>query len=489
MFDSTGRNGILNFSTIVAVLLVGSFAYDHYLVNPSTPETATEGLLTHFQDNGTIAIEGLQAPADIEDSYVWARDKLYASFLAQREIQAEYKLLTSAPPADIKLNIKPDFHVYDADNNPKIHLPLDMGDLDEIAFACNSLQDRNKQNNTPCITREKIERLKKSNAILWGRFEKLPSHKTCSYIQTLDIMPLSSGRDIHRLVQIKSADLIYKAQSGNAAAAIKEWINYAIFTRRCLGGTSVNATLTAMYSLWLKTITDTFNDLLLIDPNAALAYQNDINGALAPLDDSILIQPFLPINEVLRFVPNLIKAEIDNNKDSMTFKYIPNFLHTAIPTNSFLKDLNECGRKRKELLSTDTLFAQQEKFEALFRCADEFDPDLEWRFFRNALTSPGNPVSNLIYYLLAGGFLNNSSVAVSVYTRDINMRLLRLGLDMSRRDIPPEKIQEELNNTPESLQNPFTNTPFQYVREKHALHMIVPGNEKQEQKDYWFYLP
>ena|GEM_PF-5583862 len=448
---------------------------------PSTPQ---DGITANFTNNGFIALQGLNAPSDINDSYTWARDKYYASFLALHELKRQGKFLAALPPADIKLNIHPDFE--EAKKSP---FSFSDFNSDDIAFACGSLQEKNKIGSTPCLTREKIDELKKTYATEWKRFEQLPSYNTCTYIPKAHMSSLMNPQTFIDLTRLKSTDLFYKALDGKTDAAINEWAGYMNFFRKCLSGNQDDIVLSALYAINFNIILYSLNDILLEKPKSVTAHQHLINMALQPLDETILVTPYLVTNDYLSMASAIMAAQSSIEKSEHNiYESLPKLFGLAYPSNGFLKDLQNCANKQKAFLQQP--ISQYVDRQYLIYCNKEFPKDISSSdFWTKVATTSGNPISNLINYFLVSGVLRSDDLAKNMRHTQGLMIMSRLGIDLAQREIPTEQLQSEINLAPPSLYDPFTNKPFRYDNDQHALYMNAPGGEGGKDRETYFYLP
>lgn len=474
--------GILSFAFLFALFPGATITYDLFVAT-GIPSTAKEGATTNFTNNGFIALNSLNAPDDIKDSYAWARDIHYASYLALRDFSKKQKLLRIPPPTDIELNIQPDFTT---NINGEKDSPEEIEE--EIGFACGSLKAKEELSDLPCLTLEKTEELKQQHSIQWQRFAQLPNYKTCTYIPQMEIGLRLPGQTLLNLTYLKTADLYYLAKTGNAEKAIQEWARSIEFFRNCISGNQHNMFATALYAISFNAFLTTFNDLALLQPKAISAHQDIINHALRPFDESILVTPYLPVNEYLFLIAPLIYAQTNKpDISSRFFAHLPHALQPAHPTNGFLKKLQKCEDKSAQLLRT--AISQFNRYNFANICTDEFPMSDFNEILLTVAKTSGNPLSNFVHHLLMGGILKGSGLALNTRNTQGAMTMTRLGNDLIRRAVPASNIESEINLAPPSLYNPFTDQPFKYDKEKQALYMNAPGGEDGKDRETYFYLP
>lgn len=472
--------GLLNITSVIIIIISTAMLSD-LLVDTGISSNPKQDTVTNFTDNGFIAIEGLAAPTEIKDSYTWARDKSYASFLALQEFIKQHDLMNAPPPPDIKLDLSPDYSTAEETTQHK-------HDDTEIGPACGSLKARKTPSDAPCLTRERTEELKKSYGVVWERFEKLPNYKSCTHVPTINLLRLMDSRTYMSLTFIKSSDLFYKAQEGKAEQAIKEWVSYMAFFRNCLSGNQASMVFTSGYSLNFSTMFSVLNDLLLINPTAVSKHQAAIIRELRAFDETILVTPYLPVNEYLSTIPFIAVGIEENNENPHRYfnKNLPHLLQPIYPSNGFLRKLRQCEKKREQLLRGPASGLNEYAFSLI--CEDEFPSDLNHLIFKSIMTT-GNPYGNFTHHLTMGGMLKGSELAVNVRRTQARMKVAEFAINLVSLGVPDSKIESELSLEQPSLGDPITNTPLKYDATQRALFIKTPKKEDKDGWEYFFYLP
>lgn len=447
----------------------------------------TPGEQTIFTDNGFFAMQGVMAPENTPNPYNWARDRYYEAYLAAKEIVEKNDIPLAIPPADIQLPLKPKF--VTADNN-LAGTSFDRGTETEISPACGSLRAKGikDKNAMPCMTRKKLESIKKDNALLWSRFEKLPHYKICQAPQSVLMEQIADANPLLDLLELKLNDLFYRAKSGDAETAIREWSAYMVFFKACQAGHSGSLPDTAFQQIFISKIETGLNDLILINPKAAIKNKTYIDQALTPFDDRILIRPFLMTQEYLTGVTYLSALRIEDDVQHGESETFTNKLLTvSFPSNGVLKRVQACSKKREIELRKP--ISQFNSANLAYSCTEDFPMDMG-AIILKSLTTSGNPIINFVHYVLLPGINNGRELANNIRTMQARMTMARLGLDLVSRNLTDDQIASEINNAPSALRNPLTDKPFNYDPKSRVISLnAIKSKSSEEDRVHQFHLP
>lgn len=457
------------------------------LVDTGIKAVIPPGEQTIFTDNGFFAMQGVMAPENTPNPYNWARDRYYEAYLAAKEIVETNDLPLAIPPADIQLPLQPNFAT--AENNIG-GISFDRGTETEIGPACGSLraQDIKDKDAVPCMTKQKLESLKKDNAILWDRFEKLPHYKICQSPQSVLVGSIGDVGQLADLLELKVNDLFYRAKSGDAEAAIREWAAYMVFFKACQASHSGNLPGTAFQQVFISKIETGLNDLILINPKTAIKNKTYIDLALAPFDDGVMIRPFLMTKEYLTLITYLGAFRIEEDEQNREpVSFTKRMLTVSFPSNGILKKVQACTEKREVELRKP--LSQFNANDLAYSCAEDFPMDPKTVIIKS-LTTSGNPIINFVHYMLLPGVNNGRVLVNNIHSMQARMTMARLGLDLINRNLTDDQIAFEINNAPSALRNPLTDKPFNYDPKSRVISLnAIKSNSGEEDRVHQFHLP
>lgn len=179
-----------------------------------------------WEDNAYFALEGLNAPREIEDSYGYGRYRtargaqFYRRLLEHEGITPGYDVPEIERPAD--------YIAPSRKNRLTFYGKTDVLNCFNVFFQID--EDARKA----CLEKADLNGIIWDNYILWERFEALRHYKNFS-------MPpqFGSGRFDRRtladIARVKSAHLVYLASQGFVEETVDEWIDYMRLYRRDAG--------------------------------------------------------------------------------------------------------------------------------------------------------------------------------------------------------------------------------------------------------------
>lgn len=403
-----------------------------------------------WEDNAYFALEGLNAPPDVKDSYGYGRyrtataAKFYHRLLEHEGIVPFYDVPEIEKPAD-----------YIAPTR-KNRLTF-YGETD--ALSCfNVFFQMEEDARKACLEQADLNGMIWDNYILWERFEALRRYRHFS-----PPPQFGGGRFDRRaltdIARVKSAHLVYLAAQGFTQDAVAEWIDYMKLYRRMLES---HGTLRdkAAYMLMAQSHFNSFQEILSHAPDAVLERYEDITAVLT-LDPDL--PPF--------FADRLLV-------DDWALKE-PVFLSVIGGSGNTRNRLYQCLIPAMILGRTPADFLPSRHRECLLRRTHRYE------LLTLAAIDPGNPLTNALYYMLYRGVIQGEEMVYGMHTLSARWRMALLGLLIMKEKGKPEYVEIFTERAPEALRNPFTKQGFEWNRQEKRLFFKHYKNDLEIS----FYIP
>ncbi len=397
------------------------------------------------QNNGFFALEGLTAPANETDFYAVGRATTYQFFVKNEQL----KKIGNIPYA-FDIPPKEGFVPVDTDYQPLEFKSL-WPEKDKKDFSCLYLMDFDLKPDT-CASFKDVESTIGSNKILWERFNKLPSY-TEFQRPPIGISGKMKGQSFIELARVKAAQIILMQQKGQSKEALEEWARFMQFYRRATEA-KTGLLEKAIYMIVFGFHQKTLEKLVYNDPQLAVDYFDLITTTLNPqgvtmfhgqtmiTDDLAGLDPFMPS---FRAGP----APGVRNKYYNCFLMMDKL--TELPPKQFFfgaTNHNPC-------------------------------PDINGNpsrtMFEMWFMTTGNPITNTIYGLLYPGLLKGQELIGNMHVTDTHMRMTLLGAKILHDKIPLDHIADFVQHAPVELQNPITESPFDWDAKGKYLYFIQPS--------------
>jgi len=388
-------------------------------------------------DNAMIAIIGLVAPPNVEDTYAWALSLIRKHM---EESEKWIKDIKNAPDKVQKWEM--------------IQKNLDKSLIDKVDTIPNKIE---WQGNTDglrywveqewgsdckkCPSEKEVLKLADSNRILLKRYRDLTLHK--QFIQPPDTAAINMELLI-RLHELHLAQLIIQSKT-NPDASLKEWLQNNAFVKAALMDKSslvTKSVLMVMYSQSLHAL-----------PNILRSHQEFAAKYEKPLLN--VLGPFGPkdynIHSAMKYEYTLVSPVIEQLGTYSQNKYF-----------FFLKDF--------EALATYSASQFQEQ-NTRFQKTYDYNQYrmIDWQDWHH-------PISATTTNFLIKGASSGSDLLGAMHTRDATSRMLSLYIQALSSSIPEEKMADFMTKSPPDLYDPFTQKPFRWNQTTGTLYFINPAH-------------
>lgn len=393
-----------------------------------------------WDDNGYLALAGLNAPADITDFYTFGRDRV-------KTVSQNYERLKKAIGIEIN-TADTEKAEYTAIEAPQL-----LWNEETQAFDC--LYNMHTSDQTSCTTQTDLKTAIDQHAVLWARFNSIPNHSNFS-IPDHDIFSTPyHGATLIALARVKAAQI--STMKGDAA--FDEWKRY---TRLYLDMAHTRSDLVekVVYMILVGIQTKTLETILFHDPAIAKSHADEINEILAipdvtyfradtmVMDDYRLVQPyFMAVTGILPYQQKIV-----------------------------LECFDEASKRAS--LSAAELFEIYEKNDVKL-CKKQFpdDPD---QMILKAFFDPGDPYTNIIHALLMPVSLKAEEILVSMHLSLNNIVMARMATDILKQDIKTTDVTDFIKQHPAN--NPATGTIYEWNAQNRmiiAKNPLAPENPRK----------
>ncbi len=418
-----GLFNIIVFTLIFAFLIIQNYRAPD--VDPRYEARLYGGYELVWDDNLFFAVEGITAPAEVEDFYAYGRKSAYKKFKIFEEMKhyakIDPKYLYDVPKLD------DDAVKLDAQNALKIN-SKNMKKLD-------CLYNLDWQANFSCASWDDWQSYVAEYTVMWDRFNALAD---LDYAYNSVPMFLGSQMsEINPLSQLKAAQIIYLAEQGQHDAAMDEWLRFMTLYKKILPSrdTMVNK---AVILIAVKSHFHALEKLLHIAPRLAQQYEE------------ALISVLYVNQEIFRFNPSDDMGLIE-----------PSLIWYLGNVNAVRNDMNVCYDEF-DRLPTQSLDVHDFKDCPIQRVTDEES----WLLY--GALKPGIFYPNIVLAILYPGMLKGGSLAQSMKVNEIRFKLASLGITMRAENVPLDEAAAYIEDAT-AYYNPYTNKPFQWDAEGQYL--------------------
>jgi len=387
-----------------------------------------------WEDNAYFALEGLNAPPDVRNSYDYGRYRtglaaaFYRRLLEHEGIVPDYDVPAVAKPAD--------YIVPTRENRLSFYGSTDSLHCFNLFFQMNDIARK------ACLEEADLNGLIWDNHVLWQRFEALKNYKNFS-------MPPQFGggrfdrKALSEMARIKSAHLVYLASQGYADDAVGEWIDYMRLYRRMLESQGA-LNDKAAYMLVAQGHFNSLQEILSHEVEAVLKRYDDIVAVLT-LDSTM--PPFLADRLLV---------------DDWALRE-PVFLSILGGGGNTRNRLYDCLVPAMVLGETPADFLPERHQECVLRNTQRYE------LLALAAQNPGNPITNALYYMLYRGVIKGEEMVYSMHMLSARWRMALLGLYIVNEGAGSGYVEIYTEKAPEALRNPFTKQGFEWNRQEKRL--------------------
>jgi hypothetical protein len=397
---------------------------------------------TVWKDNAYFALAGLDAPADVQNFYEFGRQEViyhsgrYTRF--KKEIGVPY--VDDVPESDFSL--KPD--------DISERLAFDDGGLELWGCFNNIAENLSLED---CSDKDKILELINANSQVWERFCTLPDYSVFSLPDKSLEEDFYSGSEFIDLARLNVIYILDLQAQGRSAQAMEEWLRYMDLYLKIINEPS-NMVEKAVFLVVLGIQYHALEPLLYNDPGLVISYGDRV-------------QKLFDITDVNYFGAGDLLAN-----DWRVLE--PAMLSPTGVVHHHRKLLYKCVEENKTLASlpADEYFKMQD-FELCHGIYGDIGDDM-----LTSVVSPGNPISNIIYYLVMGGVVKGGEIIANMYRFVADMKMATVAVELIRNDVAPEGVEDYLKTMPETYWNPITKSPFSWDEEKQQLYYFNPTDNK-----------
>jgi hypothetical protein len=385
-----------------------------------------------WEDNAYFALAGLDAPEDVEDFYNYGREEaIYNSRVFMR-----YKEELGVPFHDVP---EVAYSLYQPGRKDG-GLRFDAGDLDKWWCLYNI---EAKESASDCPDKEEVLALIDKNTELWRRFRELPSYSFFS-IPDVFIGDYYSGQDLIGLARLNAVYILDLQEKGHSDEAIREWRRYWDLYLKMLH-THTNMVEKVVFLVLTGVQFDVLEMLLYNEPDLAIQYGDQIKEALDITDVNFFRAGFLIADEWRGLETYML-----GTMGSMPY-------HRRL-MRQCIAEYERVGK-----LSADEYLRHYDHK----MCMDIYPRDNE---FVVSLISPGNPITNIIQYLLMGGVVKGGEIIANMHEAISDYKKVIVAIELIRNKVAPENVQSYVDEMGEDYFDPITKAPFLWNDEKQVLY-------------------
>lgn len=452
------------FLTLIAVLFFAVQQWRDPAVHSDYIPAFYKNQTQSWDGNGYLAVQGLNAPADMEDFYNYGQQKVYDAFARQQRFKKE--LGVAIPPTYPLPDLKIDAALIARPDEDQ--LKLEPGDGGTSIPCRYSWPDEETMKET-CLKPERLKENIARNAILWKRFNTLPDYKTFSTIP-IGIEGFLAGQDLITLSRWKSAEILEIAYKGNPEAAFQEWRRYMQFYRTMLM-THDTAVWKAIVMILEGQHYQIYNKLLYHHPVLG-QFVHDLEAQFPPSGIGRYQAQNLWSDEWAQIEEAMLATYHEQAKEKGAVAKL------MTPTGDFRNRVYECHMRNAGYLKDKRIFDFAP--DAYAQLCTSLFPNIYEGFVKIIFTMTGNPLSNITSMLLVGGSLRGGELISNMYKMEMKWRMALLGSHIIADKIPADRIEAYLARNVALAEN----TPLLWDRDKNRLFFKdINGDEHS------FYLP
>jgi hypothetical protein len=421
----------------------------------------------HKVDNAQIAIIGLSAPENVQDTYQWGLDLLQekqkkfankASFTKEsmiiNSINEPYDMLyinaglpatkeeLSAMTIEQQVRAMPNSMKLKGESkeDTKMHYCLIWG----IDFGNHNNNNNNNNNNDKCATNKQVLDMADANRLLLERYMKLTNYSSFKNLPVGDFNEHGDTGLFIDLTKLTVANLVVQSRLGKSDAAIDNWLKLNSFFRRALADENTlmdKSTLMMSYPVVIKSLPNILSN----SPELAKKHELQLANALSPFGAD-------KYN-----LAGAVKAE---------YSFSIGFLIDKLG--------NYYGNKSVEFAKD---FSQLSKESAL-----NFDAkDLEFRDKWIEKIDLVDPIYGTFYNFIISGVSFGSSLMHSMHEQNATARMLNLQVNILANKVSYNDMPNYIQNLPSEFNNPLTEKPYEWDAEKKSIYFDLEpyGNPPQ----------
>ncbi len=393
---------------------------------------------TQWDDNAYFALTGLDAPVDIENAYLYGKERaiytarIFSTYKAENNLPHE----TNIPQIALSL-----YTPKEADKN-------EINRLDEQEDWHCLVDMRAQEQTSACPNKSHILDLIPQNKILWDRFLQMAEYKHFS-IPDISISTNINGRAIWTLSNIHSVYVLDLIDQNKKEEAVREWQRFMVLYRKMINASGPISDK-AVYIGMLKTKLRLLEIMLNHAPDLAVTYKHEITNALN-------------LHGIDKFRASHVIAD--------DWRGIEPLILPALGANQYQRQrLYACFIENKNLATLPALiFFKQDQKTICENALPRFD-----NFTRHILIEPGNFMTNIIYNLLYGGLDTGVSFVANMHHIVAESKMALVAVNILHDRITPSGIPDYLQKTPTDLYNPITQAPFLWDSENARLYYNDP---------------
>lgn len=400
---------------------------------------------TQWQDNAYFALAGLDAPAQITDSYEYGRQEVihYAADFARFRQALGIPYTQDVPEAALTLY------------NPADQA-LGLDDTAARNWSCLYAlpEDDSPSDREECPDAADLDRAIASNRILYDRFKTLPSFAHFSQPSHF-LEQFYPGQDFLNLARMIAAQTVVMNSTGQPDQAADQWVRFTMLYRKMLASPET-AVDRAVYMVALTTQFSALERMLYHHPELARERGKAVLDALAMNDVSEFRAAQLLVDDWRNMEPWLVSA----------IGGVPFMRRQMLEVLTRFDELAKMSAAEQHSTSIYDLYG------------DLFPRDPE-EAMKRAFLSPGNPVTNMIVSLLITGQLKGSELLTNMHRIIARARLAVIAIRLIQDDVPADGAAAYVENLPAQLHDPFTKTPFKWdarARELYSGFEFYPGD-------------
>lgn len=403
-------------------------------INPDYERALYAGWETVWEDNANIAMEGLNAPADVTDWYDHARQRIMRQHAAFEKAKQIAGIAQAAPPPGATVKAP----------GPGEELRLDKDEWKDL--QC--LYEARHETKSECATAQDVKDYIAANKVIWERFRRVPDYAHYSVTPR----PLGSRfHDPYQMAQLKAAEIAVMAREGAADAAFTEWARYMRLYRQ-MGMARDTMVLKAVVNIMITAHLDVFEILIDLYPELAVTRAAEIDELLVPgglmrvdnmmADEVALLEPIMlwPLGDVSAVRNDLHECVADFG--ALARLPVHEYPYVEMPPWCKLQDMGDA-----------------------------------YEILGYAFLQPGAFIRNVLQTLTVGGVLKGRELMGAIKQREAQVRMIMLAMAMIRESVTAEEAVAYVAAAPEELRNPVRREPFMWDAERQELYYMTVAEE------------
>lgn len=411
---------------VLAVILIAVQEWRDPKVDPNYVSTFYRSQTQVWDGNGYLALQGLQAPAEVKDSYAYGQQKILQIFARQQELKRVLKV--SIPPLYPMPDIKPDPALLSFPESAQLKLERDSGSI-----PCRYILP--DETDKDCFTADAVQKGIAQNKILWERFNKLPDYKIFSTIP-IGLQSFIHGSTFMQLGHWKSTEIVEMAATGNPEGALREWRRFEKLYRAMLGEPD-----TLVWKAIVMVVENNHRKIytkLLRHHPVLSCHINEIEKEFPPSGLALYQAEFMWSDDWSQ----LEEAFLSHYQEQMVKgKVNEPFL---MPSGDFRNRLHQCAHKWRDYVK-DRSASDFSPEELLNRCRSVFPATSGvFSIIKIPFVMTGNVISNYIHLSIIDGSLMGGKLILNMYKADMEWQFALLGTRIIYEKVPAGDISAYL---------------------------------------------